>query len=51
MTRALVMALGVVGLAIDGVRLARHLVLGTEPAWVARVRELVNPPHFEWYEP
>lgn len=41
MRKTLMMALGIVGLAIDGVKLARHLILGTEPPWVARVVEMV----------
>jgi hypothetical protein len=34
----LTFALGLIALARDGLALLRHLVLGTEPAWVASIR-------------
>jgi hypothetical protein len=38
MKRRLTFVLGLVQLAIDGIAFARHIVLGTEPAWVERMR-------------
>jgi hypothetical protein len=44
----LTFALGLIALARDGLALLRHLVLGTEPAWMERVRDMVDPVHAGW---
>jgi hypothetical protein len=38
----LTFALGLIALARDGLALLRHLVLGTEPAWVERMRSEIE---------